>query len=143
MSILKRQVNSPSNFASFFIVMTKNSPVNFKLIHFLLWIKESHQSTNFETFKCSRESFPNSSCNFWKQKSVFLQILHQYSVPSNITPLYFLSWSIIYFGQKQLSKGKIFEIFVCLGQSLLNSSCQFWTSQFLFKFCIVLYCHNT
>ena len=38
MSILKRQVNSSSNFASFFIVVTHNSSVAFKLILFLLWI---------------------------------------------------------------------------------------------------------
>ena len=36
MSILKRKVNSSSSFASFFIVMTHNSFVNFKLILFLL-----------------------------------------------------------------------------------------------------------
>ena len=41
MSILKRQVNSSSNFASFFIAITNKSTVKFKLIHFLLWIKES------------------------------------------------------------------------------------------------------
>ena len=35
---------------SFLIVMTHNSSVNFKLIHFLLWIKGSYQSPNFETF---------------------------------------------------------------------------------------------
>ena len=29
--------------------MTHNSPVNFKLIHFQLWTKESHESPNFET----------------------------------------------------------------------------------------------
>ena len=45
-SILNWQVNSSSNFASFFIVMTHNSPVN-KLMHFLLRIKGSHQSPNF------------------------------------------------------------------------------------------------
>ena len=47
MSILNWQVNSSSNFALFFTVMTQNSPVNFKLIHFLLWIKGSYQSPNF------------------------------------------------------------------------------------------------
>ena len=31
--------------------MTNNSPINFKLMHFLLWKKESHQSPNFETAK--------------------------------------------------------------------------------------------
>ena len=39
-----------SNFVSFFIVMTHNSPVNFRLIHFLLGMKGSHQTLNFETF---------------------------------------------------------------------------------------------
>ena len=51
MSILKRQVNSSSNFASFFIVVIYDCSVNFKLIHFLIWIKGYDQSPNFETFQ--------------------------------------------------------------------------------------------
>ena len=47
MSILNWQFNSSSNFASFSIIKTKNFPVSFKLIHFLLWIKGSYQSPNF------------------------------------------------------------------------------------------------
>ena len=39
MWILKWQVNSSSNFALFFIAMTHNSSVNFKVIPFLLWTK--------------------------------------------------------------------------------------------------------
>ena len=88
MSILKQQVSSSPNFVSFFIIMTHNSPVNFQLIHFILWIKGSHQSSNFET------------CHFPNHKSVFLQILHQFSMLSNITLLYLFSSNIIYFGQK-------------------------------------------
>ena len=43
---------------------------------------------------------PNSSCQIpWKHLSVFLQLLHQSSVPRNITWMYFFSWNIIYFGQ--------------------------------------------
>ena len=68
---------------------------------------------------------PNSSCHFWKHKSVFLQILHQSSVPSNITPLYFFSSNIIYFGQKQLIKVQIFEIFECSDENLPKPSCHF------------------
>ena len=49
---------------SFFIVMTHNSSVNFKLINFLLWTKGSHHSPNFDTFECSGENLPNSSCQF-------------------------------------------------------------------------------
>ena len=41
MSVLKWHVNYPSsNFALLFIVMTHNSSVNLKLVHFLLWIKD-------------------------------------------------------------------------------------------------------
>ena len=145
MSILNWQVNSSSIFASSIFVS-------------LSWHITPHQSPNFETFKCSGENFPNSSC-FLNHKLVFLQILnqslvswkitplyvfrsniakknqskckflrllsaqikiqqifvifetknHQFSVkffyrswvPSNIIRLYFLSWSIIYFRQKQ------------------------------------------
>ena len=138
MSTLKRQVNSSSNFASSFIVMTNNSPVNFKLIHFLFWIKEFHQSSSFETFMCFGENFQNFACHFWKQKSVFLQNLDQYSVPSNITPLYFFSSNIIYFGQMQPIKVHIFEILKHSDQNSSNSSCQFWTDkstlQFLYHF---------
>ena len=72
---------------------------------------------------------PNSSCHFWKHKSVFLQFLHQYSVSSNVTPLYFFSSNIIYFGQKQPITLQICEIFECLGQNLLNSSSQFWADK--------------
>ena len=109
--------------------MTNNSPVNLKLIHFLLWIKESYQTPNAEISKCSGENFPNDSCHFWKQKSVFLQILHQYSAPSNITPQHFFNPNIIYFDQKQSIKVQIFEIFKCPDQNSSNSSCQLWTDK--------------
>ena len=56
-------------------------PVNFKLMHFLLWIKGPRT--------CSGENLLNSSCHFWKHKLVFLQMLHQYSVLSSKTTLYF------------------------------------------------------
>ena len=65
---------SSSNFASFFIVTTHNSSVNFNLILFLLSIKRSHQSPNFESFKCPGENLAYSSCHFPSYKSFFLQI---------------------------------------------------------------------
>ena len=74
------EVDSSSNFISFFIVKTHNSCVNFKLIHFLLWKKGSHQSPTFETFECPGEKLPNSSCHFPNRNSVFLRILHHSSV---------------------------------------------------------------
>ena len=98
-SILKRQVNSSSNFASFFIVMTHNSFVNFKLIRFLLWIKGPHQTPNFEILKYSGEDLPYSSFHFPNHKSVFLQILHHSLLSLKITPLYFFRSNFKYFAQ--------------------------------------------
>ena len=68
MSTLKWQVNSSLSFGSFFIVMTDNSSVDFELILFQFWIKESHQNPNFESFKCSGENLPYSSYHFPNHK---------------------------------------------------------------------------
>ena len=97
MSILKQQVNFYPNFASIFIAMTHKSSVNFKLVHFLLWIKGSDQKCwDFEIFKCSAQNLKNYSCHFPNYKLVFLQILHHSSLSWKITPLYFFSSTNIY-----------------------------------------------
>ena len=106
--------------------MTRNSSVNFKLIHFLLWIKGYHQSTNFETFEYSGKNLPNSSCQFPNYRSVFLQILHHFSLSWSLTSLYCFSSKITYFVQKEPIKVQIFETFKCSGQNSWNFSCQFW-----------------
>ena len=83
---------------------------------------------DFQT--CSSKNLLNSSCHFWKHKSVFSQMLHQYSVQSSKSPLYFFYTSnTIYFVQKKPIKVQIFEIFEGLGQNSSNSSCQFWTDK--------------
>ena len=82
MSVLKLQVNSSFSLASFFIAMTNNCPLNFKLISFLLWIKKFNQSPNFETFKYSCGNFPNPSCHLWKQKSVLFKFFKNISIIS-------------------------------------------------------------
>ena len=128
-TVLKRLVNSSSNFASLFILMIYNFFANFNLIHFLLWIKGSYQSPNLKTFECSGENLPNSWCYFSNYKLVFLQILHHSSVLWNINPLYLFSSSIIHFVQKEPIKVQIFETFECSGQNLWNSPCQFWNHE--------------
>ena len=129
MSVLNWPVNSCSNFTSFFIVMTHKSPVNFKLIHFVLWIKGPNKSPNFDTFVCSGENEPNSSCHFPNHKSLFLQILHHSLASWNITHLYFFSSNIIYFIQKQPIKMYIFDTFQCSSQNSSNCLCQFWNGK--------------
>ena len=101
---------SSSIFASFFIVMTHNSSINFKFIHFLLWIKISLQSSNSETFKCSGENFPYFSCHFPNCKSVFLHILPHSSVSWKITAPYFFRSNVIYFVEKKTIKVKTLRI---------------------------------
>ena len=110
---------------------------------FLFWFSSAY-FLKWNCYFSACENLPNSPCHFWKHKSVFLQILHQSSVSSNITLLYFFSSSIIYFGQKEPIKVQIFEKFECSG--LNSSSCGVnfeTTSRFLFKFCIILYFHDT
>ena len=85
---------------------------------------------------CSGENLLVSSCHFWKGKSVFLQILHQYSVPSNITPLYFFSSNIIYFGQKRkFSRSSNAQVKI---PQILHVNFEL-TSQFFFNLCIISY----
>ena len=130
MSILNWQVDSSSNFASFFIVMIKNSPVNFKLIHFLLWIKRSLQSSNFKSFEHSLVKICWISPVLFESTSQFsckCCINIQYN-QAKLTYTFFRS-NIIYSVQKKPIKVQIFEIFECSGQHSSNSSCQFWTDK--------------
>ena len=142
-SILKRQINCSSNFESFFNAMTHNSAVNFKLIHFLLWIRGSLQIPNFETFKCSGENLPYSSCNFPNHKSVFLQILHHSSVSWKITPLYFFRSNVTCFAQKEPIKAEILSISwtqIKVHQILVSFETK---NHFFLRFFITLQCHET
>ena len=126
------------NFASFFIVMTHNYSVNFKLIYFLLWIKGSYRSSNFETFKCSGENLPCSSCHFPNHKSIFLQIFHQSSMTWKIISLYVFRSNVIYFVQKEPIKVKILRISnaqIKIHQVLVIFET---TNQFFCKFSITL-----
>ena len=143
MSILNWQVNSFSKFVSFFIVMTHNSPVNFKLIHFLFWIKGSHESSNFDTFKCSGENLSNSSCHFPSNKSDFLQILNHSSVSWKITPLYiFLAKAIYTLLKRSPLKWKSLRLLSTQVKICEIPYANFETSRFLSKFCIPLQFHE-
>ena len=109
--------------------------------------KEHIKMKIFETFKCSGQNSSNSSCQFWNDKSIPLQILHHSSVPSNITllclyaclaqTLYILvKSSPLRYKSLRLSSSriKIRQIpFVNFAR----------TSHFLFIFFIILQCHYT
>ena len=100
-------------------------------MHFLLWTKGSHESTNLDTFKCFDENLLNSSCHFPNHKSVFLQTFHDSSVSWKITPQYFSRSNITYFARKRPIKVHISETFKCLDQNWPNC-CHFWNNKSVF-----------
>ena len=79
--------------------------------------KEPVKEQIFGTVECLDQNSPNS-CHFWKNKLVFLQILHHFSVSWDITPLYFFSWNFIYFQQKEPVKVWIWWSFTWAVKSL-------------------------
>ena len=82
-----------------------------------------------ETLECSGQNLSNSSCQFWDDKLIPLQMLYHSSVSWKITPLYFFSPNNIYFVQKKPIKVKLFETFKCSCQNLSNSSYKFWNDK--------------
>ena len=121
--------------------MTHESSVNFKVVHFLLGTKRSHQNPNFDTFKCSSENLPNFPFHFSNRKSIFLQILHHSSVSWKLTPLYFLLYTLV--TRSQL-KHKFFRLLSDRVKICYIPHVNFKTaSQFLFSFCIIILCHDT
>ena len=115
--------------------MTHNSSVSFKLIHFLLWIKGSHQSPNFEIFQVLCWKFTIFLMSFSKP-----QVLRDSSVLWKITPLYFFMSNVIYFAQKEPIKLKILRILsaqVKIYQILVIFET---INQFFFEFSITLQC---
>ena len=143
MSILKWQVNSISSFASFFIAITHNSPLRFKLIHFILCIKGSNESPNFENFVCSGENlchfpyviFQTTSQVFFKFCLTLQCHEIQLLCPFLVKALYTLvkssalKWKFL---RLSSSRVKIRQI------PYVNFERR---SQFLFRFFIILQCH--
>ena len=62
--------------------------------------KEPIKMKIFETFNCLGQNSSNSSCQLWNDKSVPLQILLNFSLSWQITPLWILSSYFFKFGLK-------------------------------------------
>ena len=78
-------------------------------MYFLVWTKGSHQSSNFDIFKCSGENSPKFLMSFPNHKSVFLQIRRDSSVSCKITRLHFFRSNMLYLAQNEPIKMEIFE----------------------------------
>ena len=145
MSILKRQVNSSSNFTSFFIAMTNNSPVSFQLTHFLTLDKRIPSKSKFRDFQVLW-------CKFSKSLMSILKV--QISFPSNFASIFSVikhNFSTLFLAQTlyTLVKSNLLKCKCLRFSSTRVKICQIphvnfeLTNQFLFKFWIILYCHDT
>ena len=68
----------------------------------MLWTKRAHQCAIFRLLGALMKVHPILHTIFKTARSGFIQILHHCSVSWKITPLYFFSSNLIYFGQKLL-----------------------------------------
>ena len=120
MSFLEPIVSFLSNFASLFSVMRHNSSVVFRLNLYMLWTKRAHQCTIFQTFECSNESSPNSSCNFRNYNvRVYSNFASMFIVMKNNSSVFF-ALNLIYIGQKEPIEKK-FSDFCVVGLKFLMS----------------------
>ena len=121
---------SSFRFTSIFSAIKHSSSVLSKFKHYRLWLKAIRWRANFWDLWVLRcQNSLNSSCQFWTNKSIPLQILHHSPVSWRIASLYFFSSNIIYFGQRQPITGQILETFECSSQNWSNSLCQFWNDK--------------
>ena len=114
-------------------------------MHFLLWTKGSHENTNFDTFKCSDENLPNSSCHFPNHKLFLLQILHDSSMQCHELLLLrtFLDQTLYTWHKKDQSKCKFFRLLsarIKIHQIFVIFETK---NRFFFKFCTTLQYHET
>ena len=141
MSIFKQQVNSSSDFPSFFSVITYILPLNLQPMHFLRWTKGSRENTNFDTFKYSGEDFAKFLMSFCKRQVRFSSNFASHSSVTKYNSSFFSS-NTTYFGQKQPNKVYIFETFEFSSHYSLNSLCQFLNDKLiLLQIFIILQCH--
>ena len=103
--------------------------------------KRAHQITNFQIFDCFIESSPNSSCQFWNHKvKVYSNFVSLFSVTKDNSSVFFYL-KPLYFGQKEPIKVKFSDFWV-FGWKLISYVVFETTSQFFFKLCITLQCHE-
>ena len=99
MPFFKQGISFPLKSLLPFRVMTHNSTEIFKLKHYMLLPKRARQCTIFQTLSALMKVHPIPHAIFETTRSGFIQILHHCSVSWKITPLYFFSSNLIYFGK--------------------------------------------
>ena len=123
--------------------MTHNSSEIFWLKHDMLWTKKGHQYTIFQTFECSNESLPGSSCHFLNHKvRVYSNFALLFSVMKDNSSVFFqlkphMLWT------KRAHRSEIFRLLS--GRVKIHQIPHVifeTTTQFFFKRSITLQCHE-
>ena len=77
----KAQVSFPSNFTSFFSAIKHITPLYIFSSNILYFVQKNHIKVQiFEIFECSGQNLSNSSCQFWNDKSISIQIWYHSSL---------------------------------------------------------------
>ena len=122
--------------------MTHNSSVNFKVVTFLLWTEGSHQSPNFDAFKCSAENLPN--CLFQTTSQFFFKMCITLQCHERYLLCTFVAQTIYTLVTRSQLKLKFFRLSNAWVKICEVHQVNFkTTNQFLFNFCIILHCHDT
>ena len=105
--------------------------------------KKSIKIKNFGTFECSSRNLSNSLCQFLNDKLILLEILCPSSVSWKITPLYFFRSNNYTLLKRNPLKWKLVRLLSARVKIRQIPYISFeMTSQFVFKFCVILYCHE-
>ena len=117
----------PLKFTSCSIMLRTKEPVKLRIFRFLSALMKVHR-------------IPHAS--FESTRSRFVQILYHCSVSQKITPLYLLSQTFILW-TKRAHRSEIFRL-LRVGMKIHQISYVIFetTSQFFFKLCITLQCHE-
>ena len=147
--ILKQQVDSSPN--SFQILCP--FPVSWKICPLYFFSsnstyfaqKEPIKMKTFENlFECSSQNLSNFLCQFWNNKSIPPQVLYPSSVSWKTIPLYFLAQTIYTLLKRNPLNWKPLRLLSAHQVKICQIPyVNFETaSQFLYKFCIPLQCHE-
>ena len=97
----------------------------------------------FETFESSGQILSNSLCQFWNNESIPSQIFYPSSVSWRITLYTFLAQALYTLLKRSTKKWRLLGLSSAWVKIHLIPHVDFeMTSQFLFKFCIILHFHE-
>ena len=135
-----RKVRIYSDFASLFSVMKDNSCIFLAQTSYTL-DKNNPSKWKFWTFERLGEISPNSSCHFWNKESVFFSNFASLFIVMKHNSSVFFHLNLYMPWTKASNQSE--NLTACMKINQTPYVIFQATSQFSFKFCITLQCHDT